>query len=159
MTALPRSLINAKEFYTTALSVDLEFIKALTNRAACQLAMEDAAGSIDDCSHALDLMSQGKPRQQALVRLPPSLSQSPVYEESGWSHCYIFVVVQLLEGLQRTSMEPWQIWKRRGLLCVAMMISKQREEHCMFEDRDGLDVAKILVYSCHILLDLLAASS
>ena len=83
MTALPRSLINAKEFYTKALSVDPEFIKALTNRAACQLAMEDAAGSIDDCSHALDLMSQGKPKQQALVRLPPSSSQSPVYEESG----------------------------------------------------------------------------
>ena len=70
-------LVKAKEFYTKALSVDPELIKALMNRAACQLAMEDAAGSIDDCSHALDLISQGKPIQQSSCPIAAVLFPKP----------------------------------------------------------------------------------
>jgi tetratricopeptide (TPR) repeat protein len=70
-------LVKAKEFYTKALLVDPEFIKALMNRAACQLAMEDAAGSIDDCSLALDLIPQGKPKQQSSCPIASVLIPKP----------------------------------------------------------------------------------
>ena len=61
-------LVKAKKFCTKALSVD---------HAACQLAMEDAASSIDDCSIALDLMSQGKPKQQSSCPIASVLIPKP----------------------------------------------------------------------------------
>ena len=70
-------LVKAKEFYTKSLLVDPELIKALMNRAACQLAMEDAAGSIDDCSLALDLISCGKPKQQSSCPIASVLFPKP----------------------------------------------------------------------------------
>ena len=57
-------LIKAMESYTKALSIDPTLAKALMNRAACHLAMESSTGCIDDCTHALKLVSPGKPKKQ-----------------------------------------------------------------------------------------------
>lgn len=59
------NLQQAKDDYNKAEKLDPFHIQVLMNRAACHLAMLDPAACADDCTNALDLLSQGKPKSDS----------------------------------------------------------------------------------------------
>ncbi|KAL9187265.1 hypothetical protein ACHAXT_001368 [Thalassiosira profunda] len=60
-------LAKAKELYTEALAADPTFVKARMNRAACELALGDSAGCIDDCSQSLEMLSPGNQKHSCVL--------------------------------------------------------------------------------------------
>ena len=60
-------LAKANECYSTALTVDPTLTKALMNRAACHLAMDNCSDCIDDCTLALSQCKKQKHQNPSLL--------------------------------------------------------------------------------------------
>ncbi|EQC32861.1 hypothetical protein SDRG_09393 [Saprolegnia diclina VS20] len=58
MAFTAQDLASARDLYTAALVIDPTFVACLSNRAACHLALLDAASCVLDCTSALALLQQ-----------------------------------------------------------------------------------------------------
>ncbi|KAF0704062.1 hypothetical protein As57867_007417, partial [Aphanomyces stellatus] len=60
----------AKDCYSQALALDPTFISCLSNRAACHLALCDAAACIRDCTQALAILEDTTPQSVPYSAIP-----------------------------------------------------------------------------------------